>query len=212
MLDWFDERINKVRHMMILVIDNYDSFTYNLVHLLYSLNADVVVRRNREITVAEALDMRADGLLFSPGPGRPADAGIMEELIRLAAEESMPMLGVCLGHQAIGEVFGAEVVPAAQIMHGKISRISHNGEGLFAKLKNDFKAVRYHSLALKEATLSEVLEVTARADDGEIMGIRHRTLPIHGIQYHPESIMTTNGKQQLENFLKIVEDHKRKGA
>lgn len=197
---------------MILVIDNYDSFTYNLVHLLYSLHADVVVRRNREITVAAALDMRADGLLLSPGPGRPAGAGIMEELIRAAADEGMPMLGVCLGHQAIGEVFGAELVAAARIMHGKVSRISHNGEGLFAGLKNDFKAVRYHSLALQEATLPAVLEVTARADDGEIMGLRHRTLPIHGIQYHPESIMTTNGKQQLANFLKIVEDHKRKGA
>ena len=122
------------------------------------------------------------------------------------------MLGVCLGHQAIGEVFGAELVAAARIMHGKVSRISHNGEGLFTGLKNDFKAVRYHSLALQEATLPAVLEVTARADDGEIMGLRHRTLPIHGIQYHPESIMTTNGKQQLANFLKIVEDHKRKGA
>ncbi|MGI5923923.1 MAG: anthranilate synthase component II [Lentisphaeria bacterium] len=197
---------------MILVIDNYDSFTYNLVHLLYSLHADVVVRRNREITVAAALDMRADGLLLSPGPGRPAGAGIMEELIRAAADEGMPMLGVCLGHQAIGEVFGAELVAAARIMHGKVSRISHNGEGLFTGLKNDFKAVRYHSLALQEATLPAVLEVTARADDGEIMGLRHRTLPIHGIQYHPESIMTTNGKQQLANFLKIVEDHKRKGA
>lgn len=197
---------------MILVIDNYDSFTYNLVHLLYSLHADVVVRRNREITVAAALDMRADGLLLSPGPGRPAGAGIMEELIRAAADEGMPMLGVCLGHQAIGEVFGAELVAAARIMHGKVSRISHNGEGLFTGLKNDFKAVRYHSLALQEATLPAVLEVTARADDGEIMGLRHRTLPIYGIQYHPESIMTTNGKQQLANFLKIVEDHKRKGA
>ena len=122
------------------------------------------------------------------------------------------MLGVCLGHQAIGEVFGAEVVLAARIMHGKVSRISHNGEGLFAGLKNDFKAVRYHSLALQESTLPADLEVTARADDGEIMGLRHRTLPIHGIQYHPESIMTTNGKQQLANFLKIVETHKRKGA
>ena len=197
---------------MILVIDNYDSFTYNLVHLLYSLHADVVVRRNREITVAEALGMRADGLLFSPGPGRPDGAGIMEELIRAAAVEAMPMLGVCLGHQAIGEVFGAEVVSAARIMHGKVSRISHNGEGLFAGLKNDFKAVRYHSLALQESTLPADMEVTARADDGEIMGLRHRTLPIHGIQYHPESIMTTNGKQQLANFLKIVETHKRKGA
>lgn len=197
---------------MILVIDNYDSFTYNLVHLLYSLHADVVVRRNREITVAEALGMRPDGLLFSPGPGRPDGAGIMEELIRAAAVDDVPMLGVCLGHQAIGEVFGAEVVLAARCMHGKVSRITHNGDGLFAGLKNEFKAVRYHSLALKEASLPEDLEVTARSEDGEIMGLRHRRLAIHGIQYHPESIMTTHGKQQMANFLKIVESHKRKGA
>lgn len=196
---------------MILVLDNYDSFTYNLVHLLYTLNAQVEVRRNREITVDEAIGMNPDAILLSPGPGRPENAGVMPQLIK-AVRDRIPLLGVCLGHQAIGQSFGAEVVSAASIMHGKISEITHDGRGLFAGLKGPFKAVRYHSLALREETLSKELVITARADDGEIMGVRHRELLIEGIQYHPESIMTATGKRQLANFLKEVEEHRRKGA
>ena len=197
---------------MILVIDNYDSFTYNLVHMLYALNADVTVRRNREITVDDALGLHPDAILLSPGPGRPENAGIMPKLIPAAVEKQIPLLGVCLGHQAIGQAFGAEVVSAARIMHGKISTVTHDGDGLFTGMNGPFKAVRYHSLALKEATLPDELIVTARAEDGEIMGIRHRELLIEGIQYHPESIMTPTGKRQLSNFLRMLERYGRKGA
>ena len=196
---------------MILVLDNYDSFTYNLVHLLYTLNAQVEVRRNREITVDEAIGMNPDAILLSPGPGRPENAGVMPQLIK-AVRDRIPLLGVCLGHQAIGEAFGMELVNASRIMHGKVSEITHDGRGLFAGLKGPFKAVRYHSLALREETLPKELVITARADDGEIMGVRHRELLIEGIQYHPESIMTATGKRQLANFLKEVEEHRRKGA
>jgi len=155
--------------------------------------------------------MRPDAIVLSPGPGRPEKAGIMQELIA-AAGAQVPILGICLGHQAIGQVFGAELVQAKHIMHGKVSKISHNGKDLFAGLKNDFKAVRYHSLALRESSLPEILEVTARADDGEIMGIRHRKQLIFGVQYHPESILTPNGKQLLANFLQMVDLQQRKGA
>ncbi len=196
---------------MILMLDNFDSFTYNLVHLLYTLNAEVEVFRNNQISPAEAIAMRPDAIVLSPGPGRPEKAGVMQELIA-AAGAQVPILGICLGHQAIGQVFGAELVQAKHIMHGKISKISHSGKDLFAGLKNDFKAVRYHSLALRESSLPESLEVTARADDGEIMGIRHRKQLIFGIQYHPESILTPNGKQLLANFLQMVDLQQRKGA
>ena len=196
---------------MILVLDNFDSFTYNLVHLLYALQSEVVVYRNNQLSVEQALALRPEAIVFSPGPGRPGNAGIMQALI-LAAQGLIPMLGVCLGHQSIGQAFGAEVVSAQKIMHGKVSRISHNGQDLFAGLKNDFKAVRYHSLALREGSLPAEIEVTARADDGEIMGIRHRSQQIYGIQYHPESILTPNGKQQLANFLQLVAQKQRKGA
>ncbi len=196
---------------MILVLDNYDSFTYNLVHLLYSLNEPVEVRRNREITVDEAFQLNPDAILLSPGPGRPENAGVMPELIR-AVRGKIPLLGVCLGHQAIGQAFGAEVVSAQAIMHGKLSEIMHDGKGLFEGLKGPFKAVRYHSLALKEDTLPAELIVTARSEDGEIMGIRHRELLIEGIQYHPESIMTATGKRQLANFVKEVAKHRAKGT
>lgn len=196
---------------MILVLDNFDSFTYNLVHMLYALHAEVEVFRNNQITVEQALGMRPEAIVLSPGPGRPENAGIMQDLI-LAAKEQIPILGVCLGHQAIGQVFGGEVIYARQIMHGKVSRISHDGKGLYSGVKNDFKAVRYHSLALKEDSLPEALEVTARSDDGEIMGVRHRTYLIHGIQYHPESILTPNGKLQLANFMQMVDQQQRKGA
>jgi len=194
---------------MILLLDNYDSFTYNLAHLLYSLGSEPVVRRNREITVEEALRMNPDAIILSPGPGRPETAGVMPALIAAAAGK-IPLLGVCLGHQAIGQHFGAEVIKARCIMHGKMSRITNDGRGLFTGLRKEFKAIRYHSLALRESTLPSVLEVTARADDGEIMGVRHREFLIEGVQYHPESIMSSDGKSQVGNFLKMVGQNKRK--
>lgn len=186
---------------MIFVLDNYDSFTYNLVHLLYALGAEVIVRRNDEVTPAEALALRPEGILLSPGPSSPERAGILCDLVRAGAEARVPMLGVCLGHQAIGHAFGARVIHAKTVMHGKVSEVSHDGRGVFAGVPNPFRAVRYHSLALDPATLPATLEVSARTADGEIMGIRHRTLPIEGIQYHPESILTEAGKRQLANFL-----------
>jgi anthranilate synthase/aminodeoxychorismate synthase-like glutamine amidotransferase len=185
---------------MIFVLDNYDSFTYNLVHLMGSLGAEMVVERNRETSVAAIIAMRPDGILLSPGPSRPENAGCMLDLIHAAAGR-IPMLGVCLGHQAIGHAFGAKVVSAKRIMHGKLSTIHHDGKGVFQNVPQDFKAVRYHSLALEEATLPDCLEITARSEDGEIMGVRHKELPVEGIQYHPESIMTEAGRQQLMNFL-----------
>ena len=185
---------------MIFVLDNYDSFTYNLVHLMGSLGAEMVVERNRETSVAAIMAMRPDGILLSPGPSRPENAGCMLDLIHAAAGR-IPMLGVCLGHQAIGHAFGAKVVSAKRIMHGKLSTIHHDGKGVFQNVPQDFKAVRYHSLALEEATLPDCLEITAHSEDGEIMGVRHKELPIEGIQYHPESIMTEAGRQQLMNFL-----------
>ena len=185
---------------MIFVLDNYDSFTYNLVHLMGSLGAEMVVERNRETSVTAIMAMRPDGILLSPGPSRPENAGCMLDLIHAAAGR-IPMLGVCLGHQAIGHAFGAKVVSAKRIMHGKLSTIHHDGKGVFQNVPQDFKAVRYHSLALEEATLPDCLEITARSEDGEIMGVRHKELPIESIQYHPESIMTEAGRQQLMNFL-----------
>ena len=186
---------------MIFVLDNYDSFTYNLVHLLYALGAEVTVRRNRETSPAEALALRPAGILLSPGPSTPDRAGCLLDLTRAAAEAGVPLLGVCLGHQAIGQAFGARVVHARRVMHGKISEVTHDGRGVFAGVPNPFRAVRYHSLALDEATLPACLEISARAEDGEIMGVRHRTLPIEGIQYHPESILTEAGRRQLANFV-----------
>lgn len=194
---------------MIFVLDNYDSFTYNLVHMLFALDSDVRVARNRDVSPGEILSMNPDAIVLSPGPGRPDAAGCMEDLIRAAAGR-IPMLGVCLGHQAIGEVFGAQVVPAMEIMHGKTSLVRHDGKGLFRNVRQGFKAVRYHSLALSEASLPECLEVTARTEDGEIMGVRHKEFLIEGMQYHPESIMTTTGKIQLSNFVEMAKE--RKGA
>ena len=185
---------------MIFVLDNYDSFTYNLVHLMGSLGAEMVVERNRETSVAAIMAMQPDGILLSPGPSRPENAGCMLDLIHAAAGR-IPIFGVCLGHQAIGHAFGAKVVSAGRIMHGKLSTIHHDGQGIFQNVPQDFKAVRYHSLALEEATLPDCLEITARSEDGEIMGVRHKELPVEGIQYHPESIMTEAGRQQLMNFL-----------
>ena len=191
---------------MILMIDNYDSFTYNLVQYISALNHEVVVRRNDKITVEEAMAMKPEAIVISPGPGRPEGAGISMELIKAAAGK-IPILGVCLGHQSIGQVFGAKVVQAKKIMHGKTSQIEHDGKGLFAKLPPSLKVVRYHSLALDEATLPDCLEVTARTiDDGEIMGVRHKEFFIEGIQYHPESVLTSTGKRQLINFLNEVKN------
>lgn len=187
---------------MIFVLDNYDSFTYNLVHLLYALGAEVEVRRNREVTPAEVLAMKPAGILLSPGPSSPERAGILCDLVRMGAEAHVPLFGVCLGHQAIGHAFGAKVIHAKSVMHGKISEVTHDGRGVFAGVPNPFRAVRYHSLALAEDSLPACLEVTARTADGEIMGIRHRELPIEGIQYHPESILTEAGKLQLANFVR----------
>ena len=196
---------------MILMIDNFDSFTYNLVQYFQQLGSEVEVRRNNALTAGDALALRPEAIVLSPGPGRPAGAGIMPELIGKAAAAGIPLLGVCLGHQAIGEAFGMELVNASRIMHGKVSAITHDGRGLFAGLAPLVKVVRYHSLALAEHSLPEELAVTARSEDGEIMGIRHRTLPIEGIQYHPESILTTTGKRQLATFLDIVREHRRAG-
>ena len=196
---------------MILMIDNFDSFTYNLVQYFQQLGSEVEVRRNNALTAGDALALRPEAIVLSPGPGRPAGAGIMPELIGKAAAAGIPLLGVCLGHQAIGEAFGMELVNASRIMHGKVSEITHDGRGLFAGLAPLVKVVRYHSLALAEHSLPEELAVTARSEDGEIMGIRHRTLLIEGIQYHPESILTTTGKRQLANFLDIVREHRRAG-
>ena len=189
---------------MIFVLDNYDSFTYNLVHLLYNCGAEVRVKRNRDVTPEEVLALAPQAIVFSPGPGRPQEAGCMMALIR-AAVGRIPMLGVCLGHQAIGAVFGAEVVHAKRIMHGKTSPVNHDGRGIFVGVQQNFKAVRYHSLALAEATIPPELEISARADDGEIMGIRAKHGLIEGIQYHPESMLTEYGREQIANFLKKAE-------
>jgi anthranilate synthase component II len=185
---------------MIFVLDNYDSFTYNLVQYLGELGAEVRVARNDALTVEDVIALDADGLVISPGPGNPTGAGITLPLIeRLHA--SMPILGVCLGHQAIGQAFGGTVARARAQMHGKTSRIQHDGRGVFAGLSPGFEATRYHSLVVLEEDFPADLEISARADDGEIMGLRHRRYPVEGVQFHPESILTTEGKALLRNFL-----------
>lgn len=186
-------------NLSILVVDNYDSFTYNLVHLLSSRGCDVKVRRNDAVTADEALAAGPDAILISPGPGRPADAGVSEELIRRCG--SIPLLGVCLGHQAIGEVFGGAIVEAPRLMHGKTSEIRHDGHGVFRGLPQPFAATRYHSLVVDPSSVPDELEVTATTDDGVIMGLRHRTRPLEGIQFHPESILTTSGPSLVENWI-----------
>ena len=188
---------------MILVIDNYDSFTYNLVHYLNELGAETLVHRNDALSVEEALGMRPDGVLLSPGPCTPNEAGICLDLLA-AAPADLPILGVCLGHQAIGQAFGGEVIRAQTLMHGKTSQIHHEGKGLFAGLPEPFTATRYHSLSVEKSTLPDVLEVTGWTEDGEIMGFRHRSRPIHGVQFHPESIATEGGHAMLANFLKLT--------
>jgi anthranilate synthase component 2 len=188
---------------MILVIDNYDSFTYNLVHYLNELGAETVVHRNDALTVQEALGLHPEAVLLSPGPCAPDQAGICLPLLR-GAPEGLAILGVCLGHQAIGQAYGGDVVRAKSIMHGKTSQIHHADKGLFKGLPNPFTATRYHSLAVDRATLPDDLEVTAWTEDGEIMGFQHRTRPVFGVQFHPESIATEGGHQLLDNFLDLA--------
>ena len=187
---------------MILVLDNYDSFTYNLVQYLGTLGADVTVRRNDAVTAKELAALKPDGLVISPGPGEPKDAGISEAAIRRLARH-VPVLGVCLGHQAIGEVYGGKVVRAGRLMHGKTSPILHKGRGLFAGLANPFEATRYHSLIVDRDTLPDVFEVTAWTPENELMGIRHKEHETWGVQFHPESILTVSGMKLIENFLTL---------
>lgn len=190
---------------MILLIDNYDSFTFNLYQFLSELGADVMVRRNDQITLAEVDAMRGklEGVVVSPGPCTPREAGISIGIIEHMAGK-VPVLGVCLGHQSLGEAFGGQVVRAPQLMHGKTSFIQHGGKGIFEGMPNPFIATRYHSLIVERETLPEQLEITAETDDGIIMGLQHRDYPIYGVQFHPESILTPDGKQLLGNFLAIT--------
>ena len=185
---------------MIVIIDNYDSFTYNIVQTIGGLGGDVKVYRNDKVDVSFIEGMKPDRLLISPGPCTPSKAGISIEAIRYFAGK-IPILGVCLGHQSIGEAFGGETIRASRLMHGKTSPVSHDGKGVFTNLPNPFEAMRYHSLVVSEENLPECLEITARSDQGELMGLRHRELPIEGVQFHPESIMTPDGIELLKNFL-----------
>jgi anthranilate synthase component 2 len=189
---------------MLLLIDNYDSFTYNLVHYLGELGAEVVVRRNDALNVQEAMALKPAGIVLSPGPCDPAQAGICLALTQAAAETGTPLLGVCLGHQTIGEAFGGRVVRAGEIVHGKLGTIHHEGRGLFRGLPSPLKATRYHSLIVERETLPEVLEITAWLEDGTIMGLSHREKPIHGVQFHPESIRSEHGHAMLRTFLDTV--------
>ena len=189
---------------MIFMLDNYDSFTYNLVQYMGELGAEMEVARNDKTTVAEVLAGKPDGIVVSPGPCTPNEAGISNDLIAQAAGK-IPLLGVCLGHQCIGQVFGGTIVRARTLMHGKTSLIHHQDSGLFAGLENPFVATRYHSLIIDPASMPSDLDVTARADDGTIMSVRHKQHSIYGVQFHPESILTTEGKRLLQNFLTIVE-------
>jgi len=189
--------------MKLLVIDNYDSFTYNLVQLFGEMdNIDLVVKRNDEISIDEIKKLKPDRICISPGPGRPEKAGISSDLIR-ALGPRVPILGVCLGHQCIAQVFGGEVVRAEKLMHGKTSQIHHQHRGVFKNLAEPLEATRYHSLIVNRETVPHSLEVTAQTDEGEIMGLQHRQFPIHGVQFHPESILTTEGRKLLANFLRI---------
>ena len=189
--------------MRLLMIDNYDSFTYNLVQYLRELGADVEVFRNDVASADELLARRPAGLVISPGPGRPEDAGISVDAVRVCAKGEVPLLGVCLGHQAVGVAFGGRIVRARSIMHGKVSSIEHDGKGVFRGLASPFQATRYHSLVIADDSCPDALVVTARTADGEIMGVRHRELPIEGVQFHPESILTEVGKPLLRGFLEV---------
>jgi len=185
---------------MLLMIDNYDSFTFNLVQYLGELGAEVRVFRNDELTVGEIESLAPSAIVISPGPCTPNEAGVtLQAIERLAGR--VPILGVCLGHQAIGQAFGGKVVRARQVMHGKVSRIRHDGRGVFARIENDFVATRYHSLVVERESLPACLEVSAQSEDGEIMGLRHRSLPVEGVQFHPEALLTEHGHRMLENFI-----------
>ena len=184
----------------VLVIDNYDSFVYNLVQYLGELGAEPLVHRNDELTMTEIIALDPDAVLVSPGPGTPDDAGVSNDVIRTFGGK-VPVLGVCLGHQCIGQVYGGEVVRAPQVMHGKTSLVRHSGVGVFAGLPDPFEATRYHSLVVDRATVPDVLEITAETDDGIVMGLRHRELGVEGVQFHPESILTVGGHDMLRNFL-----------
>ena len=189
---------------MLLLIDNYDSFTYNLVHYLGDLGAEVEIRRNDQIDVQAAMAMHPAGIILSPGPCDPDQAGICLALTAAAAETSTPILGVCLGHQTLGQAFGGKVVRAGEIVHGKMGMMHHKGQGVFAGLPSPFAATRYHSLIVDRATLPDCLEITAELEDGTIMGLQHRALPLHGVQFHPESIRSDHGHLMLQNFLNNV--------
>jgi anthranilate synthase component 2 len=186
---------------LLLLIDNYDSFTYNLVHYLGTLGADVQVHRNDKLSVADALAMQPAGILLSPGPCDPDQAGICLALTQAAADNAIPLLGVCLGHQTLGQAFGGKVVRAGEIVHGKMGQMHHDGSGVFAGLPTPFAATRYHSLVVERASLPDCLHVTAQLEDGTIMGLQHRDLPLHGVQFHPESIRSEHGHALLQNFL-----------
>ncbi len=192
--------------MSFLVIDNYDSFTYNLVHYLGELGADLTVHRNDKISAEEALALKPEGIILSPGPCSPNEAGVCLELIK-KSDGKVPILGVCLGHQAIGQTYGAKVVRAKTLMHGKVSEINHTSKSVFKGLNGPIKVTRYHSLTLQEDSLPEDLEVTATTDDGTIMGIMHQSFPIHGVQFHPESIASESGHQMLQNFMEIAKEY-----
>lgn len=189
---------------MLLLIDNYDSFTYNLVHYVGELGADVVVRRNDALNVQEAMAMRPAGILLSPGPGTPDQSGICLALTAAAAEARIPLLGVCLGHQTLGQVFGGTVVRHSDIVHGKMGLIHHEAAGVFAGLPTPFEATRYHSLVVARDTVPACLQITAQLEDGTVMGLQHRELPLHGVQFHPESIASQHGHALLRNFLDLM--------
>ncbi len=188
---------------MILLLDNYDSFTYNLLHYLGELGKEVIVKRNNIVSVKEIMAMKPEGIVISPGPGIPDDSGICIELTKEASGK-IPILGVCLGHQTIGQVFGGKVIRAKKPMHGKISKITHTGKGVFAGLPNPFNATRYHSLIVEKESLPDCLEITAQTEDGIIMGLQHKEFNVHGVQFHPESIASEHGHALLKNFVDNV--------
>ena len=191
---------------MILLIDNYDSFTFNLVQFFGDLGAECLVKRNDALTAGEALALKPDAIVLSPGPCTPNEAGICLDVVKLAAERRVPLLGVCLGHQAIGQAFGGQVVRAPEPVHGKTSEVMHDNTDVFAGLPNPFTATRYHSLIVQRSTLPECLVTTAWVEDGTIMVLRHVSLPIYGVQFHPESIATSHGHDILRNFLKLAQE------
>lgn len=199
---------NAGKGIELLILDNYDSFTYNLVQYLGELGAESTVVRNDVETLDQLLARKPHGLVISPGPGDPKSAGQSLACVKGFAEAGIPVFGVCLGHQAIGEAFGGDVIRAPRIMHGKTSNIEHEGKGVFRDLPNPLEATRYHSLIVDEKTFPDELEITARTAEGEIMGLRHRTLPVEGVQFHPESILTSEGKNLLSNFLQTCAERK----